>query len=122
MLASNAARSDCGSGPGLQNLGARGGLTLGFAAQPQPIRVGQHFALLVWLCPPGDAPVTLNRVDADMPAHRHGMNYRVDLTPLAPNQWRASGLMFHMPGRWRLQFDVSSSLGIERLEHEVDLP
>jgi hypothetical protein len=50
-------------------------------------------------------PVAL-RVDADMPAHRHGMNYRTTVTALGDGRFRAEGLMFHMAGRWRLLFDL----------------
>ncbi len=105
----------------MQRLSAAGDITLAFAAQPQPIRVGQHFVLQIWLCAPQGVDATLTRVDADMPAHRHGMNYRVTLEAQAGQRWRASGLMFHMPGRWRLQFDLSSAGRTQRLEHLLDL-
>lgn len=70
-----------------------------------PLAVGRPFALLVTLCP---AQARLMRVDATMPEHRHGMNYRPTLTPLGDGSWRAEGLMFHMAGRWELRFDVES--------------
>ncbi len=70
------------------------------------IKVGRHFALDIQLCPAGAA---LLRVDAQMPEHRHGMNYRPSLKQLAPGQWRAEGLLFHMPGRWELVFDVQAA-------------
>ena len=54
-------------------------------------------------------------VDAWMPEHRHGMNYRPTVTRLAPGRWRAEGLMFHMPGRWELVFTVDG----ERLAREL---
>ena len=43
-----------------------------------------------------------------MPAHRHGMNYRATVSTLSPGVYRAEGLMFHMPGRWRVIFDRRS--------------
>jgi len=41
-----------------------------------------------------------------MPEHRHGMNYRPEVKPLAPGRWRAEGLLFHMPGKWEFVFVV----------------
>jgi hypothetical protein len=75
-------------------------------AGAKPIAVGRHFALDVMLCPP-DA--TLLRVDASMPEHRHGMNYRPTVQDLGGGRWRAEGLMFHMPGRWELKLDVQAA-------------
>ena len=46
-------------------------------------------------------------IDAHMPAHGHGMNYRPTATRDAPGRFRFTGLMLHMPGTWRLTFDLS---------------
>ena len=70
---------------------------------PPDVAVGRHFAIEVQLCP---ADAGLTRVDASMPAHRHGMNYRPSLTALGEGRYRAEGLMFHMAGDWELRFDV----------------
>jgi hypothetical protein len=76
-----------------------------FRAVPPVIEVGRHFALDVRLCADGTPPV-LAGVDADMPAHRHGMNYRPSVTARGDGRYRADGLLFHMPGRWRVTFEV----------------
>ena len=44
--------------------------------------------------------------DAVMPAHQHGMNFRVDVTPRGKNQFDVSNVVFHMPGQWELLLDV----------------
>ena len=73
-----------------------------------PIPVGQHFSLTVQVCAPeGQTAPAVLRVDADMPLHKHGMNYRTTLKELGPGRTRAEGLMFHMPGRWRFLFDLT---------------
>jgi hypothetical protein len=77
-----------------------------------PIAVGRQFAIEVQLCP---ASAVLARVDASMPEHRHGMNYRPSVKSLGAGRWRVEGLMFHMPGRWELQLDVKADGRIERL-------
>jgi hypothetical protein len=87
-----------------------------FVAVPSPIEPGKHFALDIAVCPRGGAlpPGTL-RVDAVMPEHRHGMNYRPVVVARGGGRYRADGLMFHMPGRWDLRFDLVTSAGTERL-------
>ena len=84
-----------------------------------PIAVGRHFAIHVQLCP---ASAVLARVDAAMPEHRHGMNYRPSVKPLGEGRWRVEGLMFHMPGRWELQLDVQAAGSTERLRDMIMLP
>jgi hypothetical protein len=84
-----------------------------------PIAVGRLFAIQVWLCP---ADATLARVDAVMPEHRHGMNYRPSLRALGDGRWRAEGLMFHMAGRWELRLDVDRGGRSERLLDTITLP
>lgn len=74
-------------------------------ADGQTIDVSRHFALRVRLCP---ADATLRAVDATMPAHRHGMNYRPTLQPLGDGLWRVEGLLFHMRGAWELTLSVQA--------------
>jgi hypothetical protein len=80
-------------------------------AEPERITVGQPFALRVQLCP---TTLRLQRVDAWMPEHRHGMNYRPSVTPLGDGQWRVQGLLWHMAGRWELRLDVVDAAGAAR--------
>jgi hypothetical protein len=89
---------------------------IAFAVVPEPIAAGKHFALDIAVCPRAgaEAPKAL-QVDAAMPEHRHGMNYRPVVASRGPGRYRADGLMFHMPGRWDLYFDVATSAGSERL-------
>ena len=88
--------------------------TILYRAEPG-LEVGKHFALAVAVCPP---PKEV-RVDAWMPDHRHGMNYRPSLKPLGDGRYRAEGLMFHMPGRWEFLFEVRGAGGTERFGHSV---
>jgi hypothetical protein len=97
-----------------------------FAPVAGPINVGQHFSLDVRLCSATGAAAAntklrLLKVDADMPAHRHGMNYLATVRLRGAGAYRAEGLMFHMPGVWRLSFDVDGGEGTAayRLTHEL---
>jgi cytochrome c peroxidase len=86
------------------------------------VPVGRHFELRFVVCDGtgirSDAKV---RVDADMPAHRHGMNYRASVSPLGAGVYRAHGLMFHMPGRWRVIFDIEVGGRTQRATHEFEV-
>jgi hypothetical protein len=97
-----------------------------FEARPPVIEVGRHFSLDIRACAEGAKGVegagpVLTRVDADMPEHRHGMNYRPSLAPRGDGRYLAEGLLFHMPGRWRLSFDVERDGRRVRLTTDVVL-
>lgn len=81
------------------------GITVVFRTLPPAIELGRHFAVEALVCGDGTPPV-LTRVDAQMPEHRHGMNYRPTLAAKGGGHYVAEGLLFHMPGRWELSFDV----------------
>ena len=83
--------------------------------------VSRHFALVGQVCAPAGLASGL-RVDADMPAHRHGMNYRTTVQWVPEGHWRADGLLWHMPGRWRIVLDVQTAQGPRRLTQTVDVP
>jgi hypothetical protein len=118
-----AVAGDCGSalpGPTKAVTGTR--YTIVYKTVPEPVKVGTHFAVDFAVCPraPADAPPTV-RVDASMPAHRHGMNYRAVVTAKSAELFRAEGLLFHMPGLWELTFDVDGGGRIERLASPLQL-
>lgn len=98
---------------------ADGGVRLAWQAQPPQLQVGQPFVLLVSLCP---ADATLLSVDAHMPEHRHGMNYRPSVLALGDGRWRAEGLLWHMSGRWELEMVVQTAAGRQTVKHSVTLP
>lgn len=88
--------------------------------QPDVIVQGRHFGIEVQLCQGATAAAArLERLDASMPEHRHGMNYRPRIIALGDGRYRAEGLMFHMSGRWQLEFEVRSATGVTRLFDDV---
>jgi hypothetical protein len=81
------------------------GVLVVFRTIPAPIELGRHFSVDTVVC--ADAgPAELRRIDATMPEHRHGMNYRPTLARKDHARYVADGFLFHMPGRWQLLFDV----------------
>ncbi len=90
--------------------------------EPAELKVGQFFAAEVVACrAPGADPVRDISIDATMPAHGHGMNYRPAAARAAPGHYRFTGLMLHMPGKWRVTIDLVQGGKRTRLTHEVNL-
>jgi hypothetical protein len=114
-----AAAMDCGAPAGFVPAGrveSRETVLL-YRTVPSRIEIGKHFALDAVVC--AKAPPSALRVDAQMPAHRHGMNYRARVAPQGEGRYRAEGLLFHMPGTWQFVFDLERTGGTERLTADV---
>ena len=90
--------------------------TLMYRALPEKIPLGGHFSVELAVCANAGAPLPESvSVDAWMPDHRHGMNYRASVRRDAGGRYRADGLMFHMPGRWELIFELRAAGRTDRL-------
>lgn len=122
LAAADAARcTQAALAPGAQRLESQR-LVLVYRTRPQPVRVGERFSVDAALCPrAGDTAVEGLSVDATMPEHRHGMNYAPVLRPTGAHDWIADGLLFHMPGRWQLSFDVRIAGRTERLAADLEV-
>jgi hypothetical protein len=71
-----------------------------------PLKAGQQFELVLTLCGAA-AGGEISAVDAMMPKHGRGMNYRAQVfAGEQPGLFRAEGLLLHMAGEWRLTADA----------------
>ncbi|MFO1311522.1 MAG: FixH family protein [Burkholderiales bacterium] len=96
--------------------------TVAYRTAPAPIAMGEHFALEVVVCPRDKAQLPRSlRVDAGMPEHKHGMNYRPTVTPRGGGRYRVEGMLFHMSGRWEIAFDLAGAAGTERITSSMVL-
>jgi hypothetical protein len=119
LAAASAAAQPCAAPAGFAPAGrieSRDTVLL-YRTVPATIEIGKHFAVEAVVCSQA-APSAL-RVDAQMPAHRHGMNYRARVSPRGDGRYRAEGLLFHMPGKWQFVFDVERPGRTERLTADV---
>lgn len=92
------------------------------AGKTSRIPMAKHFALEVQLCDKAGISVArLQKADATMPEHRHGMNYRPRITPLGDGRFRVEGMMFHMAGHWQLVFEVQAGKEATRLTDDVQI-
>ncbi len=94
-----------------------------YRTRPETIPENETFSIDVWVHDARDGNALLRDaevvVDAGMPEHRHGMN-------VEPRVWRqndgsslVTGMLFHMPGRWEIYFDVTRRGVTERAQTEV---
>jgi sugar lactone lactonase YvrE len=103
-----------------------GGYRLKLAVRPEPVPTDDYVTVDIEVrsgCGGGSTAreITLD-VDAWMPEHGHGMNTRVRVEPRLGGGFLASGLLFHMPGRWALFIDVTRAGVLERAQVDFVLP
>lgn len=89
-------------------------------AQP-PIKLAEFFALDVAVCARAGAQPSSLRIDARMPEHNHGMNYRPRVLARGSGRFEATGLLLHMQGRWQISFDAQGPDGNESLRADLTL-
>ena len=94
---------------------------IAFRPEPMRIEVGEPFALLFNVCTKDGNPAELVAVEATMPEHKHGMNYRPTIVAAGDGRYRAEGMVFHVPGRWEVAMDVRAGEESERLTHDIIL-
>ena len=95
---------------------------LAYRTKQEKIAVSQHFTVELAVCArSGQAAPEGVRVDGFMPEHNHGMNYKVVVKPAGSGRYEATGLMFHMPGRWDFIFEVRGGGKTDRMTHSVIL-
>ena len=99
-----------------------GGGELAVSPLPAAPEVGRFFALDLRFCG-DDAPLSPERLrlDAVMPAHGHGMNYRARVRERAAGRYAVDGLLFHMPGEWRVRIDFVLRERAQRVELDYEL-
>jgi hypothetical protein len=120
-VCSEAAAACPSDGEGFAHL-ATAEAEIAYRWEPREIKVGQFFEAEVVACRARGAGA-INRIviDAQMPAHGHGMNYRPKATRAGPDRFRFTGLMLHMAGAWQLTFDVFQGETRTRLSQELNL-
>ena len=86
-----------------------GAFAIELMTSPDPIRLNEHFVLIVIvrpLSPDSRGPLSVT-TEAQMPAHRHGMNTRPHREQLDGDRFLFRGLLFHMAGEWEVVVEVA---------------
>ena len=106
--------------PGPQRLDSNGaGFQVEWITDPSPPPLNEQFTVRLRLLDPSGEPLdpVLEglTVDADMPAHGHGMNVAPALS-LEDGWLVADPLLFHMPGAWEIYVDRTTGALTERAQ------
>lgn len=98
------------------------GWVLVYTPDPDPIPQSEEFELTVIVEAPGggEALPGALRVDAEMPAHGHGMNTEPVTTDHGDGSYTVRGMLFHMPGHWRIDATLTDDGDNERTWWDVD--
>jgi hypothetical protein len=87
--------------------------------EPATIKVGAPFVVALAVCSDTGAAVERLAIDATMPAHRHGMNYKPSITAIGDGRYEGRGFLFHMPGAWEFAVTVYTGGAPSRLKLDV---
>ena len=87
------------------------GWTIHIDSEVSPLRINQIHSWRIEIRDSNSAlvPNALLEVEGGMPDHNHGLptQPRV-IAEIAPGTYLLQGVRFHMPGRWRMQFIIST--------------
>ena len=92
-------------------------MQLAYATQPPKVESDKMFSVVIHLC--SRQAIERITVDAHMPEHRHGMNYKPRMVQNPDGSYHATGFLFHMPGKWEFVFEVRADGEVERFSHAV---
>ncbi len=89
--------------------------------RPTPVKVGDPFVVEIRACTLDGSRIERLAIDATMPAHRHGMNYKPELVDLGNGRHEARGFLFHMPGTWQIALSVYAGGAPTQLTLDLDI-
>lgn len=92
----------------------------GIGIRPAPIAVGKPFVVELSVCSEAGASIERLTVNATMPAHRHGMNYKPEIVSLGGGRYEGRGFLFHMPGLWEIELTVYAGGKTNRLKLDIE--
>ena len=93
-----------------------------FSPAVWPVPLNEVFTINVTVVDEDGDPIeTPFAVDADMPAHNHGMNTKPEIFWHEPGRARVDGMLFHMPGEWEVYAHVEEEGGIETITWKVNV-
>ncbi len=94
-----------------------GDIRIEVSPHPVGIRAGRQFSLTM----KAGQNSKIVGIDAQMPRHGHGMNYRPRLSETGDGAVQAEGLLFHMAGTWRLTVDIERGGKRVQLSEDVSI-
>ncbi len=89
--------------------------------RPARPAVSTPFVVELEVCDNDGRRVERLAIDATIPAHRHGMNYKPELVAIGNGRYEARGFLFHMPGRWEITLSLYDGTASSQLNHVLEL-
>jgi hypothetical protein len=83
------------------------------------VKISEPFEIDIFVCADRQPEAGNMKLDATMPAHKHGMNYKPEIQQVANNIYRGSGMFFHMPGEWQISVELLSGDKAQRFVLKV---
>lgn len=90
-------------------------VTIYAAHSANTMSIGAPIKIDLYLCTDGNSQHDINKIDAWMPQHGHGMNYQPKLRKITDTHYEAEPFLFHMPGRWELKISLQSGSVVQSL-------
>ena len=87
------------------------------------IPLNKYFAIDVYLSEPlkpANYPLELS-LNAGMQAHNHGMHTKPLIKRHSNQHFTVEGMLFHMPGTWQIEFDISRGILRDSAKMEIVL-
>ena len=101
---------------------SEGNYTVHYTPLPSPVPLNEHFKIEVQVTPSvKDQEAVTIEVDADMPAHGHGINTAPTIRSEGGGKFIVDGLLFHMKGEWELYIDILDGPVRERAAFPITL-
>ena len=88
---------------------------------PEQVPLNTPFQAIISICSQTETMPNKLAINAIMPAHKHGMNYKPTITRVDDRTYQINNLVFHMPGIWRLEVTAYTNATPHRFSHEMDL-
>ena len=107
-------------GPDVASNGGR--YRVEWRTEPSPIPLNEPFTLVARVRDGSTIVMDpIISIDARMPHHRHGMTRVPIVSHHDDGEFRARGMLFHMPGDWQMYVDVTDGVVTERAQINVVL-
>ena len=116
------ANENCVPGTGVQMSGAADApWTIQIRLGPDGAPLNTPFDADIIICTPSEQYPARVAVDATMPAHKHGMNYKPAMAKIDSGQYEVRNLLFHMPGVWRFEITAYENDKPHRCTHDMSV-
>ncbi len=117
-----AALSACSTGEGAPMQGPPDApWKVAIALDPKGVPPSARFQADISICPANSGVPSHITVDATMPAHKHGMNYKPRVLRAENGRYEVKDLLFHMPGVWRFEVTAYLDGKPHRYVHDVTI-